>query len=247
MRRIAPTGSGEPLGCLPDPKTHQNPKIQGFRGSGGQAPLFPLFSFCRQARVTFAGGCMLTVWWPALLGIACEGRLPWFCQLHCYASAQTSDKARIRMIILGALGAQGPRGPPRVPVGPLGPPGPQAHCDGSTQKMNPHRKLHFLEKWRPVGPLGRPKMAPRGASRSISSMRAAQPRTHACAHTQARHPFLARLPCSPCNRTAGGSILHFEGRPQLPSQQRQQSARIVSLDAPLPPSAHARRRWRCPS
>ena len=39
------------------PKPTKNKKNPGFRGLGGQAPLFPLFSQCRQARVTFAGGC----------------------------------------------------------------------------------------------------------------------------------------------------------------------------------------------
>ena len=35
-------------------KKSKNPGFGGFKGSGGQAPLF---SLCRQARVTFAGGC----------------------------------------------------------------------------------------------------------------------------------------------------------------------------------------------
>ena len=48
----------EASGMPPGPPTP--PKIQKSRGLGVRGvrpPLFPLFSLCRQARVTFAGGC----------------------------------------------------------------------------------------------------------------------------------------------------------------------------------------------
>ena len=47
LHRIHPTGSGEPLGCLPGPKTPPKSKNPGFGGLGvrGEAsPLFPLFA-----------------------------------------------------------------------------------------------------------------------------------------------------------------------------------------------------------
>ena len=74
-------------GMPPRPQNPSKIKNPGFRGLGGQAPLF---SLRRQARITFAGGCIypfMTL--SSTVGMAREGLLHYYAGILCALEADT--------------------------------------------------------------------------------------------------------------------------------------------------------------